>query len=749
MRHQLKRIRIRSSVTSTAVFMAAAGLALGASSYGLTHRVNNQNVIINGDDTPATVSWQTEPVFPGLTFNATTFLTNAHDGTNRIFVGERAGKIWALSPVNDPKTDTPTETLFLDISTRVQSSFGNELGLLCMAVHPSFNTNGQVFVSYSTGSNFYPLGQTGPDPVRTRISRFYLTADQTALDPSHEDVLLEIEKHFFNHNGGQLAFGPDGYLYIGVGDGGSAGDPERNGQNLRTLKGKILRIDPDHGSPYAIPSDNPFVTTPNAMGEIWAYGLRNPWRFSFDQDGTLWLGDVGQDAYEEIDIIQKGGNYGWSEVEGNHPYNGQATSSMIPPVIEYDHATQGGGCVIGGYVYRGSRLPQLQGIYIYGDYMNGNIWGARFSNGTVTSTEVLVSSTQLTPSSFGVDEANELYLCSYKEAGAGIYRLAANTTTSTFPETLSATGIFADVTSQQMAPEAIPYGVNEPLWSDYALKQRYMILPGTQKATRTDTDGWTFPDNTILVKHFFLEGVRGTPTTQHPVETRLLIKHSGAWKGYSYQWNDTGTDGTLLQTSKKVDYPVVVNGQNTTQTWYYPARGECFTCHNDATNNVLGIQTRQLNSDFDYSPFGGTVDNQLRALNHIHLFTSALGSTKPASLPRFYAHDDQTASLDDRARSYLHVNCSHCHRPGSGVPVPIDLRFDTPLAQTGVYNKTPGAGDMGIGAKARLIAPGDPDSSVLYKRMLATDGYRMPRVGSSVVDDAGASLIHDWIAQLP
>ena len=235
-------------------------------------------------------------------------------------------------------------------------------------------------------------------------------------DTSSELDILRVDQPYNNHKGGQLAFGPDGYLYIGLGDGGSEGDPQLNGQNLRTLLGKLLRIDVNHGANYAIPADNPFVKG-GGLPEIWAYGLRNPWRFSFDRlTGDLYIADVGQDAWEEIDFVPAGNlgglNFGWSFYEGMHPYKGQppANASITMPVTEYSHAD---GCAVtGGYVYRGAALPEWQGVYFYGDYCSGNIWGLRLANGSAAQAKILFT-TRAQITTFGVDEAGEIYLADY------------------------------------------------------------------------------------------------------------------------------------------------------------------------------------------------------------------------------------------------------------------------------------------------------------------------------------------------
>ncbi len=329
----------------------------------------------------------------------------------RMLVSEQAGRVWTL---NEAESGHAVAQVILDITDRV-SSRRSEEGLLGLAIDPK---NGRhLYVYYSAA-----------DPRRSVISRFTVPPDHSAADPDRELVILEVEQPYANHNGGQLAFGPDGYLYIGLGDGGSAGDPLGNGQDTSTLLGAILRIDvsqatPEH--PYAIPPDNPFANLPGTegRGEIWAYGLRNPWRFSFDRaTGELWAGDVGQNRWEEIDLIQQGGNYGWNALEGNHcfrPRDGCERERMEPPVWEY--SLDGEPCsVIGGYVYRGPAIPWLSGAYVYGDYCSGKVFGLRYVDGEVVEHRQLAD-TGLSIMSFAEDNEGELYLLSQK---SGIYRLA-------------------------------------------------------------------------------------------------------------------------------------------------------------------------------------------------------------------------------------------------------------------------------------------------------------------------------------
>ena len=326
-------------------------------------------------------------------------IQNAGDGSGRLFIVEQAGRIRILQ--DGRLLPAP----FIDIISEVGSS-GNEQGLLGLAFHPKYKENGLFFVNYTDRNG------------NTVIARFQVSDDPNTADPGSEKHILEADQPYANHNGGVLAFGPDGYLYAGLGDGGLGGDPLGNGQNQGTVLGKILRMDVDSGDPYVIPPGNPFGN------EVWAYGLRNPWRFSFDRlTHDLYIGDVGQGAWEEIDFLPAGSpggtNFGWNIMEGDEPYAGGDTANLTAPVAVYPHASDPGGCsVTGGYVYRGQALPEWQRIYLYGDYCTGIIWGLLHTNSGWQSQVMFRTGSNI--SSFGQDEAGELYLA---DLGGSLYRL--------------------------------------------------------------------------------------------------------------------------------------------------------------------------------------------------------------------------------------------------------------------------------------------------------------------------------------
>jgi glucose/arabinose dehydrogenase len=342
--------------------------------------------------------------FPNLKFEQPVDIQNPKDGTNRLFVLSQPGIIYVFKDNPESKT----KDVFLDITNKVLS--GGEQGLLGLAFHPNFKENGLLYLDY-----------TADNPRRTVISKFKASGNSPSkADPQSEEILLEIEQPYSNHNGGQISFGPDGFLYISLGDGGSGGDPQNHGQNLKSHLGKILRIDVNkklNDKNYAIPDDNPFKgNSDRHKEEIFAFGLRNVWRFSFDQDGNMWGADVGQNNWEEINLIEKGKNYGWRIMEANHcfnPENNCDTTGLVLPIWEYEHNDMGGFSITGGFVYRGKSAPELVGKYIYADYVVGKIWTLEYKNGRVNNR--LLFDSDLLISTFGVDENNELYLADHNQ----------------------------------------------------------------------------------------------------------------------------------------------------------------------------------------------------------------------------------------------------------------------------------------------------------------------------------------------
>lgn len=693
---------------------------------GLTQRPSNPDC--NIPEAPVTTTgYQLTRVFPNLSFNSPVALRQSPVNADRWYVVEQAGIIKTFL------TNDSSATVFADLTARVNDS-GGEMGLLGMAFHPQFASNHFIYVYYSGDDN---------DPAThhsSYISRFTATSD-TALNTGSEYNIMTIGQPYSNHNGGNILFGADGYLYIGMGDGGSGGDPQNNAQNINSLLGKMLRIDVNStstGKNYAIPSDNPYANTINARPEIFALGLRNPWRWSFERGtNNIIAADVGQNAWEEVDIITNGGNYGWRCYEGNHSYNTSgcaAQNTYNAPIHEYDHNT--GYSITGGYVYTGS-IPSLVGDYIFTDYGGGPIWAISDPYGTPVVRELINDSISnaISVSSFAEDNAGEIYVLRHSGSAGYIYKITATTSTpnTLFPTQLSATGCVKINDATQMNDGVIPYDINAPFWSDGAAKDRWFAIPDHTTITLQQNGDWSFPNNSVLVKNFRINN--------NLVETRLLVKHSnGGWAGYSYEWNDTQTDATLLTAGKTKN----VDGQN----YIYPSSAQCMQCHTASAGIALGPKTRQMNRNLTYQTTGMNA-NQLDTLNHIGMFSTRLAAA--STLENLTVPTNTHASLHDRARAYLYTNCSQCHRPGGGTNVDIDFNITTADADMHVCNVT----SVYPGSVPTRLVPGDANASSVYRRMSCREGAgsctvqdQMPPIGTTVVDTNGAALIAQWINSL-
>ncbi len=412
----------------------------------------------------------------------------------------------------------------------------------------------------------------------------------------------------------------------------------------------------------------------------------------------------------------------------------------MPPVIDYGRS--GGASVTGGYVYRGTRLPELRGAYLYGDYVTGHVWALVANGGQLASNTEIASVSAI--SSFGEDRDGEVYIVSHGTGSIWMLDRQAGTGPAEFPARLSDTGLFRDTARMYPADGVLEYQVASRLWSDGALKRRFVVLPRGARIGFQGNDPWDFPVGTVFVKHFEIETVVGMPSSRRRLETRVLVHEEGGWAGYTYRWNQGQTDADLLPDRTTESLTVTdANGMQRSFDWTYPSRTDCMQCHTAAAGRVLGANTRQLNHDVRIE---GVNRNQLDAWNAIPAFTTDIGAASP--YPSLPDPADETATLDARARAYLAANCSMCHRPSGPTPVSLDLRYDTPEAQTGLIDVMPTLGDLSL-TDARLVAPGAKERSVLWERMRRTDGTRMPPLGTVVPDDEGIALIGSWIDSHP
>ncbi|MGB5626060.1 MAG: PQQ-dependent sugar dehydrogenase, partial [Woeseiaceae bacterium] len=669
--------------------------------FGLSARPDNQTCVAP----PRTTSVTTQEAFPNLPdISQPTKMLMEPVANPRWFVLRKSGQLVVFDPDN-----ATSVTTYLDLSGVVRTA--SEGGLLGMAFHSDFPATPEIFLSYTRN-------HSGPS-MRSVISRFILddvTAPSAPGAGTVEQVIIEVDQEFDNHNGGDIAFGPDGYLYIGLGDGGSGGDPNERAQDTRHLLGSFLRIDPRDSSAwqasdsYLIPQDNPFSANPkcgpglngNDCPEIYAWGMRNPWRWSFDlPTGQLWAGDVGQGSWEEVDIIERGRNYGWDCREGAHDFETAGCNGIYEdPVAEYGRSS--GNSITGGFVYRGSAIGGRVGQYFYADYGSGRIWALR-PDGQGGYINEEIEDTSRGPTSFGVDQDGELYFTDINSGRLIKLVPGSGGGQSAVADLLSNSGCVDPADITQPYAGLIPYDLNALFWSDGADKSRFLGLPNGTTITIDGQDDWRFPVGTVIVKNFRVTG--------NLIETRHLMRHpDGVWAGYTYEWNALQTEATRVIGGKTVN----IAGQD----WIFPSEAQCDQCHTSAASFALGPETAQLNKDFIY-PSTGRTDNQLETLDHVMMFSSPLAGT-PDTLPALADPMDTDADLNDRARAYLHTNCANCHRPGGGTPVDIDLRYSTALLDTNACDVDPQLGDIGL-MEPRIIAPGDASRSVLVERVNRRD----------------------------
>ncbi len=717
--------------------------------------------------------WSAVVAFPNLLFTNAVGLTPV-PGTDELCVWEREGRVWTF----EKKPGVTKKKLVLDVHNQCQG--WDDSGLLGVAFHPGFATNHYVFAYYT----WCPPGTVAGSPTvrppptgnyHDRLERYTLDTNGAAI-PGSKTVLIDLADQTIWHHGGGIFFHPtNGFLYLTIGD-NSVGD---NDQVInKSLFGGVLRLDVDcrgggvshpilrqplngHTANYFIPNNNPFVGQSNVLEEFFCLGLRSPHRMTCDPaTGRIFIGDVGESAREEVDVIKPGEsglNFQWPYCEGTlgrmkSPYVGINRG----PVLDYPHSD--GRAVIGGYVYRGQKFAaDLGGKYIFGDNVMRIVWVMDETTTPVKKNVLCVVPKGTGPnsgsdytglSSFGTDANGEIYMCQMSSIGGRIYTLARGgppPPSHALPELLSQTGVFRDLQTMQPVNGLVPYSVNTPLWSDGAVKSRWMALPTGTSVHFAPNGEWQFPAGTVFVKTFQLPMDDTDPKTLRRLETRLLVRDTnGTVYGASYKWRADHSDADLVTAGTTEPIAIKTATGTRTQNWFYPGRQDCLTCHTPASGGVLGVKTRQLNGDFQYP--NGVTDNQLRAWNHIGLFDTRLDENDIPRFAKLVAVTDTAAPLERRARSYLDANCAQCHRPG-GVEAFFDTRFDTPLEQQGLING-PVANPLGISG-AKIIVPGDVSKSVLFHRVSIVGNGQMPPLARNVTDTDAVAVIAAWINSLP
>lgn len=635
-----------------------------------------------------------------------------HDG--KTYVVEQAGRVLILS---DDGASTSTAV------TIPQGSLvsGGEAGLLGLAFHPKFSQNGFVYLYYTAPNR---TGENPTGPFQSAIVRMTSTDNGLTFDLATEKRILTIDQPFGNHNGGTLAFGPDGFLYFGTGDGGSGGDPGNRAQNKNELLGKILRIDVDGGDPYAIPPSNPFAVSGGAK-EVYALGLRNPYRFRFDDvTGTLWAGDVGQGAREEIDKITLGGNYGWNIREGKICYPETAMcdpTGLIDPVV--DHGRTEATAITGGVVYRGAAVPLLTGKYVYADFGQSTFFAIAIDQASPTPLRLDEGLPRINPSAFAIDKNGEILVAGY--TGGKIYRVVAGgEPVPEMPRLLTETGCFDAIDPKKTPEGLLLYDVNVAQWVDGEAAERYMSIPETS-AIRVSPEGTlALPIGSVVVKTLRAEGRR--------LETQMLLHRPASagevdvWDAYTYVWNAEQTNATLATGAQTITLP-------SGRTHSVVDRAQCISCHAPNVVPTIGLEAAQLDrDDVDYG--NGRLGNPLATLEKLKIIEEKVPRDTYRPLARLAGFD----TSERRARSYLHANCAFCHRGGPNL---IDLRVGTPLRST-LTCDVPGTSKAG--GRAR-VAPGAPAESQLYRSMQTTGEGRMPPFGTTAPDDAALVVVSSWI----
>lgn len=728
--------RARAAVFLLVIVMARAAEGRAADPpVGLPRRVPwNDSRVVGSPDPPT--PYKAVRAFPRLTVPRPLSLA-PEPGTDRLFILQHLN-FWSgpgrLLAVRDEPGASATD-LLLEID-------GLPYGL---AFHPDYRRDGHLFIGLR--------GKSTVQVVRYTVDR----QPPHRVDPGSRRLIVEWDSD--GHDGGDVAFGNDGMLYVTTGDGSAGSDARETGQRIDDLQGSVLRIDVDHpeaGRLYGVPRDNPFVNRPGARPEVWAYGLRNPWRLSHDaRSGQLWVGNNGQDAWEQVYLIKKGGNYGWSLLEGGHVFlEGRRTGPdpILPPAADHPHSEA--RSMTGGRVYRGTRLPELDGVYVYGDWSTGRVWGIRHDGTKVTWHRELVD-TPFNITGFGTDHAGELYIID--QASGGFYRLEPTTEADRpkqpFPTRLSETGLFASAADHAPHPAAIPFDVVAPQWADGASMVRFAAMPGLERIAQVPQlnagGSWTLPNGSVLVQTLSLDRFdESDRPARKRIETRLLVRQQGEWTGYSYRWNASQTDAELVPAAGagedfEVPDPSAPDGRRE-QTWRFPSRTECLTCHSRAAGFVLAFAPMQLDRDHDY---GGVVENQLGALEHMGVFEGPL-RRRARGRPRLVDPYDPRAPLEARVKSYLQVNCSACHVNEGGGNSRMELDLDSPPGRMNVIDEVPTHDRFDI-PDARLVAPGSPERSVLYRRISTRGSGKMPPLVSNEVDREAVRLIGDWIRDLP
>ncbi len=749
---------------------------INATAHALRHRPHFADTLVAGSPEPP-LPYRAVRAYPDLKLEWPIDV-QVEPGSKRLIVIEEQG---AYGPTKIMRTTDASN------QTELELLFDPKGVAYSIAFHPNFLENGFMYI----GSN----GKNEGEKHKSHIVR--RTLARTAPFGLVGDEMVVIDWESNGHNGAALTFGKDGMMYVTTGDGTSDSDANVVGQDLSKLLAKVLRIDVDHPSPgrsYSVPKDNPFSNVANSVPETWAYGLRNPWRITTDaKTGHIWVGNNGQDMWEQVYLIERGANYGWSVFEGGHPFYSKRQLGPTPHVLPtVDHPHSEARSLTGGVVYYGDKLPELRGAYVYGDYSTGKIWAIKH-DGTAIVWHREIADTPFQISAISVDVNGELIVVDHRgDKQGGLYHLElvpSDSKPNRFPRFLSETGLMQNMPQHQVERGLIPYSVNAPFWSDGALKSRYIALPTDGQIEIPDQWAWQFPDKTVIVKSFALEHVAGDPASKHWIETRLLVKEQGEWVGYSYAWNKEQTEAELVAAGgRDEDFSIVEPDGVRTQRWHYPSRTECMVCHTRAAGYLLGLTTVQMNRQQDYG--NGLKSNQLDALESMGVLKtnwmthaqdamraqmaveghskekieSELSKLKPMAGQRTVKTNgmmgkmggenrklvdphDTSSNLEQRARAFLHSNCAYCHVEAGGGNAKMNLSYYAELEQMNIVGVEPIHHHFDK-SDAKLIAPGSPDRSVLLHRVGIRGPGQMPQLSTNLVDQKSLAMLKAWVAEI-
>ena len=621
-----------------------------------------------------------------------------HPADGALYLAEMTGRVFRLAPDGSRR-------VVLDLDGKM-----NVLGMRALALHPD-GTRAFVVVERPA----VPEPGDSATAFESEVLSFSILPNGD-IDVATEALVLRVHIPFGAHSVDTLRFGPDGMLYVSIGDAGTSLAYAQPKYDPTKLLGAILRLDVSQ-APYAIPPDNPFVGVPGRREEVFAYGFRNPWKFSFGPDGRLWVGDVGEATFEEIDVAEAGGDYGWPTIEGTGCAPAYATcdpTGTKPPVFQYTHAS--GNSITGGFVYRGKRIPALAGRYVYADFQGSSVWALDVD--TKGAEPALLNAGEAKPhaGSLAEDEDGELYVLDW--LSGIVYRLEADASTPEvlpFADRLSETGCFEARDPTRPDQHLVPYDVNVEFWSDGAGKRRYLSLPDGEALTFDAQGHAVVPPGGLAIKTFYVEG--------RPLETRFLGRQrDGGWVGASYVWDEDGGDARRVGTEREL--PLPGGGK-----WTVPAPGQCFFCHTAGAGVALGLVQEQLDVR---APGDGGLESQLDRLERAGVLRGPRAPVTP--LPRV----DGEAPAEDRVRAYLAGNCSMCHRYGQPIFSALDLRFSLPFEDTGICT---------------MVTRGSPETSILSLRMhirgiRTVNGMRlsqMPPTGSNVPDPFVDAVLDPWL----